>query len=107
MKSTIFCLLVGLAASAGHAQNAISAECCPQRDCRVDVSNGVAMTDNGYHIVDLDIDVSVDDPRVGISPDGQFHVCSRAEATPNMSPSKFGLSSKAPTLKCLLVPAMS
>ena len=107
MKHYLWYILVGLAAPASHAQSAISPDCCPERDCRVGLASEVVATSNGYHIVDLDVVVSADDPRVRMSTDSRFYICSRPDIAPSLPASLFTLSLETPILKCLLVPAMS
>ena len=106
MKSSILGVLVGLGASASYAQDFSSSECNSRQDCQVEISNGVVVTDTGYHIVRLNNEVGADAPRVWITSDGQFHVCSRGDPTPNMPPDKFDLLSKTPALTCFLIPVM-
>jgi hypothetical protein len=81
--------------------------CCPNDDCHSAQSDTVALTPNGYHVESLNIIVPPDDSRIRVSKDGQFHICTRSTATPDMSQTIVERNVKRRILKCLYVPATS
>lgn len=108
MKNTAFVLLsIQLQISPASAQELYDFSCCPNDDCQSAQNNAVTVTSDGYHVESLDIVIASDDPRIKASRDGNFHICTRSTATPNLSQSAIDALGNQRTVKCLYVPAMS
>lgn len=88
---------LALAASPAAAHEWYPIECCSERDCQPIDDSDVRMTSRGWEIEGSGEVVPFGDRRERISPDGEFHLCSRAFAVP-------GGDDRA---ICLFVPGMS
>ena len=96
-----------LSAAEASAETLYDFACCPNDDCKNSGADQITRQANGWHVAGLDQVIGFDDPRIRISRDGQFHVCTRSTATPEMSWSLVDQLSGERTLKCLYIPAMS
>lgn len=108
MQKHIFVLIAcWLGAGATNAQELYDFACCPNDDCQMSEIGQVTVAIDGWEIADLDEIILFDDPRIRTSRDGQFHICTRSTATPDLTQSQVSRLNGARTLKCLYVPAMS
>lgn len=97
----------GLFAGQASAETLYDFACCPNDDCQTSGIDQVTQQADGWHVASLDEVISFDDPRIRVSSDGQFHVCTRSIAIPGLSWSQVDQLSGARTLKCLYIPATS
>lgn len=108
MQKHIFVLIAYcLATEAASAEELYDFACCPNDDCQISELDQVTIAPDGWEIADLNELIPFGDPRIRTSRDGQFHICTRSTATPDLTQSHIGSLNGARTLKCLYVPAMS
>ena len=91
----------------GIADELYDFDCFPDDDRQVIDTGAVILLAAGYYGTELDELVRFDDPRVRMSRDGQYHVCTRTSATPDLSPTEINQIRGTRVVKCLYVPSMS
>ena len=99
--------VLAAAMTAAAAQSWYAPGCCPQTGCRPARPGEVRQAAGGYYIEPLRLFVSAGDPRVLVSGDAGYHLCTAPAATPDMEISACYLAMDLRTLKCLYVPALS
>ena len=80
--------------------------CCPNDDCQSVDPATISQVAGGYLVRDLQEVVAADDPRIRISRDGRYHLCTRSRATPDLSEAQVAGLTGQRRVKCLYIPAM-
>jgi hypothetical protein len=92
------------------AQTAAQADSRIAKLCGPDHVNEAASTDDvrsnpaGFYVTSLKEQVNEGDPRIILSPDNEFYLCTRPAATPDMDVAKALLLMHERTVKYLFVP---
>ena len=107
MKVTALVICTALTAiPAAQADELYDFVCCPRDNCESVASNSVSQVADGYLVHSLQEVVATGDPRIRISRDGRYHLCTRSRATPEMSGAQVAALAGQRQVKCLYVPAM-
>lgn len=97
-------LLFGLLGPGAAFADWIPPACCPERDCTSVEGAEVEEVRGGYRIDGVPGIVAHDDPRIQVSLDGQWHLCVRTAARPDMDATAMHRAAVRRDLKCLFVP---
>lgn len=105
MKTTIIIALAAvIAAGTANADSRIVRFCGPGHENEMASPWDVQPNPGGYYVVSLSEQVSEGDPRIILTNDPEFHLCTRTIATPEMSATEFHVLGGARTVRYLFVP---
>jgi hypothetical protein len=88
---------VALATAPAMAHDWYPLKCCSEQDCQPIAQSDVKMTPRGWEVAATGEVIPFGDRREHVSPDGEFHRCSRANVDSNLEDRTI----------CLFVPGMS
>lgn len=108
MKTRAFAIcFLAVSIGQGAAEELYDFDCCPNDDCKVQDASAVLLQAEGYYLPELDVLIRFGDPRLHVSRDGRYHICTRTLATPDLSQTVIDNIGGERVLKCLYVPANS
>ncbi len=107
MKRTISIIALALllaAQTAANADSRIARFCGPDHMNEAASRDDVRPNPHGYYVASLKEQVSEGDARIILTMSGDFYLCTRTAATPDMDPNKALLLMRERTVKYLFVP---
>ncbi|MCV2865884.1 hypothetical protein [Defluviimonas sp. WL0075] len=100
-------LLALMLPGVAHADSRIERFCGAGHQNEVATQEAVKPNPAGYYVVPLREQVDEGDPRIILTNDQDFHLCTRPVATPNMSANDAYLQSGKREVKFLFVPILN